>query len=253
MTLGEFPDGRRGTRLAVELGTADAPEVLSWMVWQPSLDSPDQIQVLHSYAVLAESGPILIDPCQPVPSALEPFESILGAPPLAVIMTSPWHGRDAVWFRNRYGSKTYAPSTGIDQLEAQPDFCYNNGEDLPGSVTTHWTGDDCCGDTILQWVAPGGSPVIFTGDVLSLGNINPITGRVSYPDLLLSYSMWDSRSETFMRNALSELIALEFQVAFSAHHPDPLRDLHPLLDRLHAEGEYLDHRKANRTRLILNR
>ena len=58
----------RGTRMWVELGTPDAPELVQWTSWLPHPWMTSFVRYHQSYAVLSNQGAVLIDPWEPVES-----------------------------------------------------------------------------------------------------------------------------------------------------------------------------------------
>ena len=127
-----------GTRLVIETGSEEQPEVVRWMAWRPGVENGLVVagftQLLQSYALITSEGTVLIDPTEPISSAMPRFEALTGRAPRAVVCTSSWHERDAYWFREHYGVTVYAPKYGADDLEGRPDELYGDGDALPGGV-----------------------------------------------------------------------------------------------------------------------
>ncbi len=97
-------DGDEG-RLVAEMSDGDGPVVVSWRVrtwWgEPFNESGRDV----CYAVRGPDGTILIDPTVPPRAVLKELEESWGDGPIATLLTSSWHERDAYAFRQLYGTE----------------------------------------------------------------------------------------------------------------------------------------------------
>ena len=231
----------RGTRMWVELGTPDAPELVQWTSWLPHPWMTSFVRYHQSYAVLSNQGAVLIDPWEPVESAQSAFFELIGDKLAAVVITNAWHERGAYDFRGHYGIPVYAPVHGTEELEGQPDELYGEKDILPGALKVQWTGDEFGGDSILYWQSPNSEQVLFAGDAVQVQFRQPLAERPRYqPGLKRSYGLWQHRGETFVRESLSQVLRLEFTHLYGAHNPVPLKDPKAALTEILDEGEYVE-------------
>jgi hypothetical protein len=160
-------DGRR-TSVGVELGTEGAPVLVRWSNWAPRFGSQEGV----AYALLTAIGPVLVDPEAPAADPAGRVRRLVGRPPVATLLTSDRHERDAYAIRARWGTPVWAPAAGLParggELAGRPDHAFEDGALLPGGVRAlrvpgGWTGAEAA----LLWAAPGGARVLFTGDLLN--------------------------------------------------------------------------------------
>jgi glyoxylase-like metal-dependent hydrolase (beta-lactamase superfamily II) len=154
--------------VGVELGTQTAPALICWANWVPRWGSQERA----SYALLTGEGPVLIDPEEPAPSAGRRLRALIGRPPIATVLTSDRHERDAYAIRERWGTPVWAPAAGLPErggeLDGQPDYTFEDGARLPGGLRViKLDGGWIRGESALVWEAPGGDGVLFTGDALN--------------------------------------------------------------------------------------
>ena len=163
----------RETIVRVELGTEAHPVLIGWCLWHTGDLSGGE----HSYAALTEAGPVLIDPNAPTGAAAARLWGLLDRPPVATVLTSDWHERDAYRLRAQWGAPVWGPAAGLPErggeFDGRPDHAFEDGAALPGGLRAiKIAGGWIRGETVLAWRAPGGAAVLFTGDMLN-GQSNP--------------------------------------------------------------------------------
>ena len=163
----------RVTRLSVVLGTDEAPLLVRWCTWAPPWQ---QWGHNDSYALCTADGPLLIDPEAPAPETDDLLWRLAGAPPVATLLSTDWHERDAYVLRERFGIPVWAPATGVPDrgggLEGEPDHLYDDAAVLPGGVRALQIAGTGQADHALSWLAPDGTRVLLTGDLLN-GSADP--------------------------------------------------------------------------------
>jgi glyoxylase-like metal-dependent hydrolase (beta-lactamase superfamily II) len=166
------PAGTAWVRVAV--GTAAAPQLAHWSVWYPPGHALGGRwgAVNESYALRTPAGTVLIDPALPEPGAARRVHTLLaamGGAPVAAVLTSSWHERDAYAFRETYGAPVWAPAAGQGELEGRPDALFGDGARFPGGLLAVAVGG-LCGARIapvcLLGQAGDGTRLLFSGDVL---------------------------------------------------------------------------------------
>ena len=119
-----------------------------------------------------------IDPIEPEEVALERLEGMMGEKPVAIVLTSDGHERDAVALRDRWNAPIWGPipvesERGIG-YDGEPDHMYEGGSaterQLPGGMRAKRVAGLWGGDHVLRWEAPTGEGVLFTGD--------PVNGQI---------------------------------------------------------------------------
>jgi glyoxylase-like metal-dependent hydrolase (beta-lactamase superfamily II) len=158
----------RRTSVGVEVGTEGTPVLVRWSTWAPRFGSQERV----AYALRTAAGPVLVDPEAPAAGQAGRVGRLVGRPPVATLLTSDRHERDAYAIRARWGTPVWAPAAGLPErggeLAGRPDHAFEDGELLPGGVLAlrvpgGWTGAEAA----LLWAAPGGARVLFTGDLLN--------------------------------------------------------------------------------------
>jgi hypothetical protein len=177
---GARPPAGRTTRISLLLRDGDRPSLVRWCTWDPPWQAEGENT---SYALLTAAGPVLIDPEAPAPEEDGRLWGLLGRPPVATVLTTGDHERDAYRLRERFGAPVWAPAAALPArgggLEGRPDAGYEAGAALPGGLapTVLSGAPPDSGAHALRWVAPDGTRVVFSGDVLT-GGAEP-----SHPDL----------------------------------------------------------------------
>ncbi len=88
----------RVTTTHVELGTAARPVLVRWCTWRVGGGA-----TFDSYALLTQEGPVLVEPGLPAPAADTALWDLLGALPVATLVTNDWHERGCYTLRERWG------------------------------------------------------------------------------------------------------------------------------------------------------
>ena len=146
----------------------------------------------------------------------------MGSKPVAIVLTSDGHERDALTVRERWSAPIWGPipvesERGVG-YDGQPDHMFEEGSggtaaELPAGLRAIRLSGLWGGDHALLWRAPTGERVVFTGD--------PVNGQVQL-DL--------AREDHFRRpNALN----FGARPGYVDRHPDPQalrRTLSQLLD-----------------------
>ena len=218
----------------------DGPEVVWWSTRMTYGGSHE------SYALLTKDGAVLVDPEVVPADVLAQIESVSGRPPVATVLTGAWHERAAYRLRERFGTPVWAPRAGVGELQGAPDFLYGSdsggahADRLPLGLQPFRVDDSPGGDTILEWEAPAGVRVLFTGD-----SIHPLLGRSarSIPAWCrpsgLQVRMHGQRAPEEVRAHYRELLERDFTVICGGHGV-PLRDdPKSLLARLLERGRFL--------------
>ena len=205
----------------------------------------------ESYALLTKAAGVLVDPEDLPDDVLAAVESASGRPPAATVLTGAWHERAAYRVRERFGTPVWAPRAGAAGLEGAPDVLYTPdghsdsggtraADRLPLGMRAIGMDDLLGGDTILEWEAPGGVRVLFSGD-----SIHPLLGRSarSLPTWCrpsgLQVRMRGQRSPEEVRERYRLLLDSDF-ACICGGHGAPLRDdPKGLLTRLLEQGRFL--------------
>src|SRR5258706_11337799 len=88
----------------------------------------------NSYALKTSEGVVFVDPTMPAPAVAKKLED-LGAP-LAIVLTSAHHERDADAFRKLYDVQIYAHERAPSDCDTKVDVLAVHGETLPGGLKT---------------------------------------------------------------------------------------------------------------------
>ena len=216
-------EGRR-TSAGVELGTEGAPVLVRWSNWAPRFGSQEDV----AYALRTAAGPVLVDPELPAAGQAGRVGRLVGRPPVATLLTSDRHERDAYAIRARWGTPVWAPAAGLPERSGErtgrPDHAFEDGALLPGGVLAlripgGWTG----AEVALLWAAPGGARVLFTGDLLNGPCVpdqpTPYRGRRA-PGLYAGVRWSDLArlpDPARLRAGLRRLLAEDFDLVCGAH------------------------------------
>ena len=219
------------TTTHVELGTAARPVLIRWCSRRASGGGA----TFDSYALLTGDGPVLVEPRLPAPPADAPVWDLLGAPPVATLVTNDWHERSCYAVRERWGTPVWAPAAGLrergGELDGRPDHPYEAATPLPGGVRAHKIDGVFAGEHVLDWVAPSGERVLFAGDTLraQVGPDHPDLERWGGPPALYlgssyQYVEWIPDPER-LRASLRRLLAEAGELALlCCGHSPPYRD-----------------------------
>jgi hypothetical protein len=221
----------RESRLSVALGTEAAAVLIHWA----TSFRPGEGGGFDSYALRTRDGWVLIDPVLPDAAVLERLEGLLVERPVATVLTSDGHERDARAFRDRWGTPIWGPipvesERGIG-YDGEPDHMYEEGSptELPGGLRAVRVAGLWGGDHVLRWRAPTGERVLFTGD--------PVNGQVQLdlaaPDHFrranaLNFGARPGYAERHpergaLRRSLSRLLEEDFDLLCGSH-ATPFRD-----------------------------
>jgi hypothetical protein len=161
---------------------------------------------------------VLIDPVDPGDAALDRLRSIVGRDPVATVLTSAWHERDAYQARGEWGTPVWAPEAGTSELGGKPDHLYPDGATLPAGLRAITVDPHFAGDSVLLWTAPSGERIMFSGDAV-LGELNPWDPRPDHwrrhPGLYL-FLHGPGDVERF-RHSFGKLPDEDFDVICTAH------------------------------------
>lgn len=210
------------TDIYVDLGREDEPALIRW-----SAPSPGGTSRHEGYALVTADGPVLLDPPDPGAAASERLVSLLGARPVATVLTNDWHERGCYVLRERWGTPVWAPAAGLParggELEGDPDYLYEEGTALPGGLRARKIDGVFAGEHMLHWQARTGERVLFTGDVVNGQTTErglPSRNWRDAPGLYLGvahyYSQWladPGRLQASLRRLLDE----DFQFICGAH------------------------------------
>ncbi len=107
------------------------PGVWHWTAphpaWKPGEDWGEQVS---SFAVDDGERLLLLDPLAP-PAELD---TVVAGRETAVVLTTPWHARDAVSVASRLGAPLYVPPPDEGDAEPVPGTVFRAGERLPIGV-----------------------------------------------------------------------------------------------------------------------
>jgi len=167
---------------------------------------------------MAPEGPVLIDPVDPGEAALDRLRGMIGSEPVAAVLTSAWHERDAYRARGEWGTPVWAPQAGTAELEGKPSHLYVGGATLPGGLRAVMVDERFAGDSVLLWAASPGERVLFSGDAV-LAELNPWDPRPEHwrrePGLYLF--LHGPGDVARFRRSFGPLLDEEFDVICSAH------------------------------------
>ena len=134
-----------------------SPTLSYWNAYEPAVKCD-----LTSQAVHTPEGLVLIDPI-----AL-PTPDLLGATPVAILLTNANHARAATWWKERTGARIIAPATALAELDIVPDQTVDDGDGAPGGFraislpggapgeTTYLGHGLCCvGDALIHLPSHG--------------------------------------------------------------------------------------------------
>ena len=154
------------TDIYVDLGTEGEPALVRWSA--PSLSGASRHE---GYALVTADGPVIIDPPAPDADGGDRLVSLLGARPVATVLTNDWHERSCYALRERWDTPVWAPAAGLParggELEGEPDYLYEESTALPGGLRALKIDGVFAGEHVLHWRAPTGEGVLFTGDVVN--------------------------------------------------------------------------------------
>ena len=133
MAVAEGTPEERRTSVGVELGTEGAPVLVRWSNWAPRFGSQEDV----AYALRTAAGPVLVDPEAPAAGEAGRVRRLVGRPPVATLLTSDRHERDAYAIRERWGTPVWAPAAGLParggELAGRPDHAFEDGALLPAA------------------------------------------------------------------------------------------------------------------------
>ncbi len=163
------------TWIAVEVGTEARPELVRWATFYPRDEAKTRGSIYVSYALATHQGLVVIDPCRPAAHADQALRERLramGGVPIASLLTNDMHERDAYELRHADRVPVWAPAAGVPDYDGTPDRLFEDGAVLPGGLRAIKIEGPFPGDTCLQGTAPGGTCVLFTGDMVMGGSFD---------------------------------------------------------------------------------
>jgi hypothetical protein len=184
------PPGRVTCVRAMPL--AGGVSLVRWSTWDPPWQAEGENT---SYALQTPAGPVLVDPEAPAADQAMRLWALLGRPPVAIVLTTGDHERDAYRLGARFDAPVWAPGAALPAagggLAGRPDAVYEAESVLPGQLEALALAGAVAGTGahVLRWVAPGGERVLFTGDVLT-GGAEP-----SHPELA---RLWHRRPGLYL-------------------------------------------------------
>lgn len=188
-------DGGEGTQGLIEV----EPELAYWLAphpeWTPEENWPEEVMCARYEA---PDSVVLLDP-QLGPDGEDAFLA-LGEQPVRVLLTSPWHERDALLFVDRYGASVWAPPRARWKGPSR-----QTTAELPAGVEAIAPVGD---DNQVLFLFPA-QRTLFTGDVFS-----GTGGRFHVffdPDEL------DERAREPFLDSLSDLVDLPVDRVLIAH------------------------------------
>ena len=226
----EVPDDYKRLRgwHEVVLGSAATPQLLRWSVWYPpgSDQGGKRGTFYEAYALKTRSGVVLIDPAWPdaaTEARVRDLIEAMGGTPVATIVSSDMHERDAYYVRSEFGVPVWAPRRGQAEYEGTPDRLYVDGERLPGGLLAVSVEGPFPADTALFAEAVDGTKVLFPADMV-MGqrneyDVRPGLGR-DEPGLYLYGVNSHPRGSTDMaafKRSLRRVLEHDFDVVAPAH------------------------------------
>jgi glyoxylase-like metal-dependent hydrolase (beta-lactamase superfamily II) len=164
----------------------------------------------NSYALKTTGGVVFIDPTMPAPAVVKKLETL--GDPLAIVLTSAHHDRDADAFRKRYEIQIYAHEKAQSDCDTKIDVLAVDGEKLPGGLKTLFLPGVTNTEMALFVKDTGG--ILLLGDAL----LNtPGKGLQLLPDQFIE-------DKKLARQSLQRLLDLNFKVATFAHGDPLLKD-----------------------------
>jgi hypothetical protein len=212
----------------VVLGTTDAPHLLRWSVWYPPGHEHGGRRgtFYEAYALKTRSGVVLIDPARPDAATEARVRDVIdgmGGTPIATILSSDMHERDAYYVRSEFGVPVWAPARGKGEYEGEPNHFYDDGDRLPGGLLALSVAGPFPGDTALLAESAGGTSVLFTADMVmgqrNENDVRPGLGR-DEPGLYLHGVSSHPRGSTDMaafKRSLHRVLEHDFMVIAPAH------------------------------------
>ncbi len=164
------PPGRT-TRLA-RVPRAGGAALVRWSTWDPPWQREGENA---SYALPTAAGPVLVDPEAPAADQAARLWALLEQAPVAIVLTTGDHERDAFRLGARFRVPVWVPAAALPErggdLAGRPDAVYAAGGAVPGGLEALALEGAAAGTGAhaLRWAAPGGAAVLFTGDVLTGG------------------------------------------------------------------------------------
>jgi glyoxylase-like metal-dependent hydrolase (beta-lactamase superfamily II) len=125
--------------------------------WEPGVDWGEDVSV-SSYAIEDGGGLLLFDPLAPPDEIVERA----GAREAAIVLTSPWHRRDAQSLAERIGAPVYVPPPDQGDPDPVQGRVFTAGDALPMGVEA-FPGREEPNDLML-WV--GSRRALVAGDTL---------------------------------------------------------------------------------------
>jgi len=227
----------RGTRINIEIGTDEQPELIRWTSWNGGGD------LQQSYVLKSSDGIIWIDPVRPKhKDALHTLNRLADGPPIAIISTTPFHERNIYWFRQNYGAPIFVPKKRASEYDGSPDHFFDNGDLLPNGVKACWVGDAQQGEMILHWQAPKGEQLLICGDAI-YGQSNAGDFDGAPEDFWFQVGgirLYGSHiGESQMRRQFESLLDLDFERIVNGHNPKAIdQDPKSALRKVLEDGAY---------------
>ena len=212
----------------VVLGSESAPQLLRWTVWYPpGHDRGGRRGTLYeSYALKTRAGVVLVDPARPDPATEARVREVIdgmGGTPIATILSSDMHERDAYYVRSEFGVPVWAPVRGQGDYLGEPNHLYDDGDRLPGGLLALPVTGPFPGDTALLGETADGTSVLFTADMVmgqrNENDVRPGLGR-DEPGLYLHGVNSHPRGSTDMaafKRSLRRVLEHDFVVIAPAH------------------------------------
>jgi glyoxylase-like metal-dependent hydrolase (beta-lactamase superfamily II) len=215
--------------IVTEMSDRDGPLVVRWTapVWwgEPFNEYGEDV----CYAIRTPEGVILIDPAVPPRPALAELESFWGELPVATLLTSAWHERDAYVFRQLYGTPVWASRAGAGQNAGAPDHFFDDGDSLLGGLRAVQIAKSFAGEAAFLLDAADEGRALFTGDA--------IEGPIPDTDWQVSLQLYGNPAPEIFRDRFRRVLNESFTVVFDGHGR-PLRDdPHSAIADLLAGGE----------------
>jgi len=147
-------------------------------------------------------GLVVIDPIELDPASLARLEKV--GKPIAILLTSQNHERQADWFRKKYGIKVHVHRDAVPGIEITPDEFFCDGATVPGGLKVIHLPGTCPSECAFYSEAGGG--VVLVGDAV----VNGKDGLAFLPD---DYCQ-DAKQN---RESVRKLLKFKFETLTVAH------------------------------------
>ena len=158
---------------------------------------------------------MLIDPTVPARALLEGLEQFGGNGPVATLLASAWHERNAYVLSQLYGAPVWSSQAGPGECEGAPDHFFEDGDRLPGGLRAVQIADWFAGEAAFLLDAGAAGPGLFTGDA--------IEGPMPWTRWRVSLQLYDDPSRERYGEAFGRVLDQRFEVVFPGHG-GPIRD-----------------------------